>query len=49
MEINFPVGVQLPNGVCYVYGSRVDGDIVEFGTQTASSAAILATAINCII
>jgi len=46
MERNFPVGVQLLTGVGYVYGSRVDGDIVEFGTQTASSAAVLATAVN---
>jgi len=46
MERNFPVGVQLLNGVSYVFGSRVDGDIAEFGTQTASSAAVLATALN---
>lgn len=46
MERNFPVGVQLLTGVSYVYGSRVDGDIAEFGTQTAASAAVLATAVN---
>ena len=40
------VGVQLLTGVSYVYGSRVDGDLAEFGTQTAASAAVLATAVN---
>ena len=46
MERNLPVGEQLLNGVSYIYGSRVHGDIAEFGTQTASSAAVLATSLN---
>jgi len=46
LERNLPVGEQLLNGVSYIYGSRVHGDIAEFGTQTASSAAVLATSLN---
>jgi hypothetical protein len=46
LERNLPVAEQLLNGVSYVYGSRVHGDIAEFGTQTASSAAVLATSLN---
>jgi len=36
----------LANGVSYVYGCAVKGDIVEFGTNTGLSAVSLATAIT---
>lgn len=46
LEINVPVVEKLACAVKYVFGARVDGDFVEFGTQTGLSATVLATALN---
>lgn len=45
-RINNKVYRKLAQGIFYIYGSGVKGDIVEFGTMTGRTAVVLATAIN---